>query len=118
MIEVKDVNEAPFNVSIVDDARGDLDFVTNKPRVRENAVIDTTVGIVEILDYDNNDTVFFLLDDDSNGAFKLDAGVTCNNFINVTVRKLSVFKELPFKKALTLLVPDCQYSLFYDAASC
>lgn len=75
VIEVKDVNEAPFNVSILDDDRGDLAFDADKPRVKENAATNTLVGIVEIKEYDSNDTVTFLLDDDSNGAFKLDIGV-------------------------------------------
>jgi hypothetical protein len=100
-IRVLDVNEAPFNLTVVDDQRGDLPFDTGRPRVRENATINTTVGIVEVLDYDNNDTVFIeLLDDDLNGAFRLDTRVTCESLLHVTGVNSRCFTSLLLVKKI------------------
>ena len=70
VIEVIDVNEAPINISIVEES-GYLRYPDNSPRVEENAPVGTAFGTIKVFDYDANETLSFQLDDDSNGMFAL-----------------------------------------------
>jgi hypothetical protein len=108
VIEVKDVNEPPFNISIVDDG-GNQIFTKNEPRVRENVRINQTVGKIEILEYDRNDTVLFKLDDDCNGAFKLADGMTCETPTDVKTVNTRCFTSLLVARHLNFETADSHY---------
>ena len=69
---------------------GDVAFEMNKPRVTENSSLNKLVGIVEIVEYDSNDTVKFILDSADKIPFKLDDAGRCETFTNVTVSIYSV----------------------------
>lgn len=69
-IEVLALNEAPVNVTLTSTG-GQLTFVNNNPRVRENSVKNVAVGTLVAYDQDANEQLTFKLDDSAGKRFAL-----------------------------------------------
>lgn len=86
IIEIIDVNEPPVVLHIFS-KNGQLPFPKDQPRIEENSLDSTVIGMVEAWDADHNETLALSLDDTAGGLFALSPYTSCGKLTNTLVWK-------------------------------